>query len=153
MILRVLKKIVYCRRQHLNIRFFRNSILTYIYSICKLRDFQKLKKDLENLFLAVARLILEKNILQPFFTFFKKIDIITDVIISIAAILKIFFVPFFCNISKYDSAKFHVKSIFLLGYTPGGTMCLPWSMIRQKYLWADRVNVRMLIKELLFVNV
>ena len=147
MILRVLKKIVYCRRQHLNIRFFRNSILTYIYSICKLRDFQKLKKDLENLFLAVARLILEKNILQPFFTFFKKIDIITDVIISIAAILKIFLYHFFVTFQSMILPNFMSKAF---SYQD---ICLPWSMIRQKYLWADRVNVRMLIKELLFVNV
>ena len=46
--------------------------------------------------------------------FFKK-DIISDVIIPIGAIL-IFFPPFLCNITKYDCAKFYVKSIFLSAF-------------------------------------
>ena len=56
-----------------------------------------------------------------------------------------FFLPFFCNITKYECAKFHVTSIFLSGFMQGGegggtgTMCPP-SMVRQKYLRADKVN-------------
>ena len=38
------------------------------------------------------------------------VDMISDMIIPIAAILKIFFYYIFCNITKYDFAKFHVKS-------------------------------------------
>ena len=60
-----------------------------------------------------------------FALFFKKIEIISDVIIPITAILKIFFYHvffffFFCNITKYDCTKFHVKSIFLSGFTQCG---------------------------------
>ena len=108
----------------------------YIQFVCYL-DFQKLKKDLENLFLAGTRLILEKkHILAVFRTFFQKINIISDVIIPIAAILNFFFYQFFCDITKYDCAKFHVKSIFVSGFMQGGgtgggegeregTMCSP----------------------------
>ena len=35
---------------------------------------------------------------------------ISDVIIPIVAILKIFFYHIFCDITKYDFAKFYVKS-------------------------------------------
>ena len=45
--------------------------------------------------------------------FSKKIDIIRNVIIPIAAILKKKCPPFFCNITNsttYDFAKFHVKT-------------------------------------------
>ena len=60
-----------------------------------------------------------------FALFFKKIEIISDVIIPVTAILKTFFYHFFffffffffCNITKYDCTKFHVKSIFLSGFT------------------------------------
>ena len=52
--------------------------------------------------------------------------------IAMAAILKFFFCQFFYNITKYDYAKFHVKSIFLSEFTQG--------MIRQKYPRAYRVK-------------
>ena len=65
-------------------------------------------------------LILEKNILAIFRIIFQKIDVISDVIIAIAAILNFIFYHFFCNITKYDCAKFHVKSIFLSGFMPPG---------------------------------
>ena len=106
----------------------------------KYLDFQKLKKILKIFFSAVTRLIL-KHILAIFRIIFQKIDIISDVIIPIAAILKKIFYHFFCNIKKYDCAKVHVKSIFLSGFTQGETLCAPpRGMIRQKYLGADRVN-------------
>ena len=56
------------------------------------------------------------------------VDMISDIIIPIAAILKIFFYYIFCNITKYDFAKFHVKSTH-----PGA-----WS--DKKYHGADRVK-------------
>ena len=63
-------------------------------------------------------------------------DIISEVIIHIAAILKKIFHHFFCNITKYDCAKFHIKSIFLSGFTLGA-LCVPLpstqTMIRQEY--------------------
>ena len=127
MISGVLKKIVhFSLLQHLFLGFFRNiSILTnkYIQFLCYL-EFQKVKKILKIFFLAVTRLILEKNILQPFFAqFLKKNNIINDVIIPIATILKKFFYHFFCNIAQYGCSIFHVKSIFLSVFTPKRALC------------------------------
>ena len=52
-----------------------------------------------------------------------------------------FFYHFCCNITKYDCAKFHVKSIFLSGFTQGGHYMPPTpNMIRQKHLEADTVK-------------
>ena len=59
-----------------------------------------------------------------------------------------FFPTFFCKITKYDCAKFHVKSISYQdlhkrkggGGGGGGAMCPPRGMIRQKYPGADRVQ-------------
>ena len=64
---------------------------------------------------------------------------------------EIFFLPIFCNIAKYDFAKFHVKSIFLSGFTQGGEGGGGggWHMIRQKYLGADRVKVSFKLEDLL----
>ena len=90
----------------------------------KYLDFQKLKKILKIFFSAVTRLIL-KLILAIFRIIFQKIDIISDVIIPTAAILKKIFYHFFCNITKYDCVKVHVKSIFLSGFTQGETLCDP----------------------------
>ena len=107
-------------------------------------DFQNLKKDLENLFSSCHKInFRKKHILAIFRIIFQKIDIISDVIIAIAAILKFFFYQFFCNITKYDCAKFHVKSIFLSGFMQGDTLCAPthpWGMIRQKYPGANTVK-------------
>ena len=64
--------------------------------------FQKLKKDLENLFFQRSQ--------GPFFTFFKKIDIITDVIIPIAAILKIFLYHFFVTFQSMILPNFMSKA-------------------------------------------
>ena len=94
-------------------------------------------------FLAVTRLILEeKRILVMFRIIFQKIDIISNVIIAIAAILKNFFYQFFFNMTEYDCGKFHVKSIFLSEFTLGeGGHNVPLSgMITQKYSGPDRVN-------------
>ena len=48
---------------------------------------------------------------------------ISDVIMPIAAILKISFYDFFVNVTKYDCAKFHDKNLFLSGFRQGVTMC------------------------------
>ena len=75
--------------------------------VCYL-DFQNLKKYLENLFSSYHKVNCrkKKHILTIFcIVFQKKIDIISDVIISIAAILKKNFYYFHCNIIKYDCAK------------------------------------------------
>ena len=61
--------------------------------------------------------------------------------------LQFFLYHFFCNITKYDSAKFHVKSIFLTWYTQEETLCAPLhprGMIRQKYPRAERVKEKLL---------
>ena len=70
--------------------FFRNiSILTaiYIQFVCYLQ-FQKLKKDLENLFSSCHKVNFRKK--KLFKNFFKKVDIISDAIIPIGTILKVF---------------------------------------------------------------
>ena len=116
-------------------------MLTYIYSISMLSWLSKVEKDLENLFCSCHKVnFRKKHILAIFRIVFPKIDIISDVIIAITSSLKFFFYQFFCNIAKYDCAKFHVKSIFLSGFMQGGTMCSPRGMIRQKYPRADKVN-------------
>ena len=91
--------------------------------------FKSWKKILKVFFLAVTRLVSEKKyILVIFWIICQKLDIIGDVIIPIATILKIFFYHFFfflCNITKYDCAKLHVKSIFISKFMQdqgGGTM-------------------------------
>ena len=93
-------------------------------------------------FWAAAKLILEKkHILAVFRIIFQKIDIISDVIIAIAAVLKFFFYQFFCNITKYDCAKFHVKNVFLSRFMQGEALCAtPWGMMRQKYPGTDKVK-------------
>ena len=63
-------------------------------------DFQKLKKDLENLFSS-------------------------------------FFYHFCCNITKYDCAKFHVKSIFLSGFTQGEYYVLQFPSSLPPEAWSD----------------
>ena len=65
MILGLLKKLViFAYYSNVFIAFFRNIIiLTYIYvQFLFYLDFQELKKNLENFFLALTSLILEKNI-------------------------------------------------------------------------------------------
>ena len=64
MILGLLKKLViFAYYSTVFIAFFRNIILTYIYvQFLFYLDFQELKKNLENFFLALTSLILEKNI-------------------------------------------------------------------------------------------
>ena len=98
-----------------------------------------------HLFIGFFRNISKLTYIYSIYIFLIKIDIISDVIIPIGAILKIFFYHFFCHITKYDCAKFHFKSIFLSGFTQGegrvgGTMCPPRGMIRQKYHGLDRVK-------------
>ena len=120
MILRLWKKIAHCCLiQQLFIGFFRNiSILTCVYSIVIL--LLKLIKDFENLFSSYHKVNFRKRqILSIFCIIFQKIDIISDVSIAIAAILKFFFYQYFCNTKKCDCAKFHVKSIFLSGFMQG----------------------------------
>ena len=101
----------------------------YIQFACYL-DFQKLKKFLENIFSRCHKVnFTKKHILAIFGIIFQKVDIISDVIIPIAAISKKVFYHFFCNITKYDCDKLYVESIFLLGFT-SGTLCAPpgaWS--------------------------
>ena len=70
-------------------------------------------------FLAVKRLILRKNILAIFR------------IIAILKKKKKKNYHFFGNITKYGCAKFHVKSIFLSGFTQGGVG--GGGVIRQRY--------------------
>ena len=119
----------------------------YIQFVCYL-DFQKLKKDLENIFSSCHNVNFRKKLILAIFRIiFQKIDIISDVIIAIAAILNFLFYQIFCNITKYDCSKFHVKSIFLSGFMQrgrgrGGHYVPPSSrgMIRQKYPGANRVN-------------
>ena len=95
-------------------------------------DFQKLQKDLENLFSSCRKInFRKKDILAIFRIIFQKIDIISDVIIAIAAILKFFFYQFFCDIAKYDCAKFHVKRFFLSGFMQE-VLCVSQGIIRQK---------------------
>ena len=65
---------------------------------------------------------------------------ITDVIILIAENFEKSFIPVFCNITKYDYVKFHVKSIFLSGFTQRVYYVPDRDMIRQKYPGADRVK-------------
>ena len=88
----------------------------------------------------------KKHILAVFRIIFqKKKDIISDVIISIAVILKIFFYHFFSNIVKHECAKSYVKSIFLSGFTQRGTLCAPpphQGMIRQEQPVADRAKTK-----------
>ena len=94
--------------------------MLYIQFTCYL-DFQKLKKDLENFSSYHNVDFRKKHILAIFSIIFQiKIDIISYVIILIAAILKKIFYHFFCNITKYDCAKFHVKIVFLSGFTQEG---------------------------------
>ena len=72
-------------------------------------------------------LILEKNIFEQFVAkFFENIEIFSGVIIPIAAHSKTFyyhylfiFLFFFCNIARYDRAKFYVKSVLLLRFMQG----------------------------------
>ena len=58
----------------------------------------------------------------------KKIDIIRDVIIPVAAIFKTFCYHFFCNIKKYDCTEFHVM-LEAFSYQnlrrKGGGLCAP----------------------------
>ena len=52
-----------------------------------------------------------------------------------------FFLPGFCNLRKYEWAKFHVNSNFLSGFRQvGRTMSPPRGMIRQKNPGADSVK-------------
>ena len=108
-----------------------------MFNLYVILNFKSWKKILKIFFLAATRLNLEKkHILAIFHLIFQKIDIISDVIIPAAAILKIFFYHFLCNITKYDCAKFHIKSIFLSGFTLGA-LCVPLpstqTMMRQEY--------------------
>ena len=73
-------------------------------------------------------LILEKNIFEQFVAkFFENIEIISGVIIPIAADSKTFYYHYlfiylfiyFCNIARYDRAKFYVKSVLLLRFMQG----------------------------------
>ena len=106
-----------------------------------------LKKDLENLFSSCHKVkFRKKHIVAIFRLIFQKIDIVSDVIIAIAATLKFFFYQLFCNIIKYDCAKFLVKAFFYQDLCRwvgrgGEALCAPpWCMIRQKYTGADRVK-------------
>ena len=104
---------------------------------------EKRFKDRENLFSSWHKFSFsKKHFLAIFRIILQKTDIISDVIIAIAAILKFFFYQFFCNITMYNCAKFHVKSIFLSGFMQGSTLCPPppRGMIRQRYPRADRVE-------------
>ena len=101
-------------------RTFQKHQHIYIQFLCYL-DFQKLKKDLENLFSSLYKgNFRKKTYCSHFCIIVQKNYIISDVIITIAANLEIFFYHFFCNIAKYDCAKFYVKSIFLSGFLQGG---------------------------------
>ena len=73
------------------------------------------------IFLAVTRLILEKkNIFYPFFTyFFKKINIISGVIIPIAAIFKNVFYNFFVTLQGITVPSFMSKAFSYQGLTSG----------------------------------
>ena len=94
------------------IEFFRSiCILTYIYMyiqlVCYL-DFQRLRKDLGNLFPRCQKInFRKKQILAIFCIIFQKIDVISDAIIPIATILKKIFYHFFCNFAKYGCVKFN----------------------------------------------
>ena len=78
------------------------------------------------IFLAVTRLILEKNnIFYPFFTyFFKKINIISGVIIPIAAIFKNVFYNFFVTLQGITMPSFMSKAFSYQDLT-SGELCAP----------------------------
>ena len=97
-------------------KIFRNiSILSYMYSIFML-TFKNLKQILKIFFLVTTRIILEekKHILAIFFIIFQKNYIISDVINPIAAILKLVFYHFFCNIQSMTVSNFMSKSFSYL---------------------------------------
>ena len=151
MILRLLKKIAhFCLIQQLFIRFFRNiSILTYpiyIQFVCYV-DFQKLKKDIENLFSSCCKVnFREKHILAIFRIIFQNIDIISDVIIAIAAILKFFSTNFFVTLESMIVPNFISKAFFYqdLGRRVRVGHYCPLPPLghdqTKKYPGADRVN-------------
>ena len=110
----------------------------YIFNLLCFLDFQMLKKYLENLFSSYHKVNFRKKcILAILRIIFQKINIISNVIISTAAALKIFSTNFL-----FFFAKFHVKSIFLSGFMQGEHYMppLPRGMIRQKCPGADRVK-------------
>ena len=81
-------------------RIFRH--IRHIQFVCYL-DFQKMKKDLEKFFFSCHKVNFRKKpILAIFRIIFRKIEIISDVIIPIAEILKKNFYHCFYNIAKYD---------------------------------------------------
>ena len=87
-------------------------------------------------FPAVTRLILEKkHILAIFGIIFQKIDIISDIIIPIAAIFKNFFNILFVALQSM-TLQFPIKKHFPIRIQDA----LPRGMIRQKYPGADRIN-------------
>ena len=67
-------------------------------------------------------------------------DIVNDVIIPIAVILKIFFYHFFVTLQSMTVPNFMSKAFSYQDLGSGRTMCPPWCMIRQKYPGSDRVN-------------
>ena len=82
------------------------------------------------LFLPVTSLVLEKkHILVIFRITFQNIDIITDVVIPIAAFLKIVFYHIFCNITKYECKKRDSIRIYAVGW---GVFTL-WDNIWEHY--------------------
>ena len=147
--LRVLKKNSYfCLLQHLFYTIFQKHqhIKLYIFNFYVILTFKNRKQILQ-IFYHKVNFRKKENTFQQFFAlFFKKIDIISDVINPIAAVLKLIFYHFFCNITKYDCAKFHAKSIFLSGFRQRAALCPPRGMTRKKYPGSDRVKIQITIK-------
>ena len=102
-------------------------MLIYIYSILYvILTLKSRRKILKIFFLAVTRLLLEKKKLyfSYFLHNFSKNGHNLWRHQCYSCNFETFFYQFFCNMTEYDCAKFcakfHVKSIFLWGFTQGG---------------------------------
>ena len=75
-------------------------------------------------------------------SFSKKLDIISDVIISISAIIKTFFYHILVKLQSMTAPNFISKAFSYQNLRRGteSTICPPRGMIRQNYLGADKVN-------------
>ena len=110
-------------------------IYIYIFNLYIILTFRSWKKILKVFFLAVTRLILEekKHILAIFRIIFQKNWHNKLRHHPYSCNLKIFFYHFFCSITKYDCAKFHVKSMFLSGFTQEEDFMLTGLVFRLQY--------------------
>ena len=102
-----------------------------------------LKRDLENLFSSCYKVnYRKKNILAIFRKIFKKIEIISDAIIPIAAI-SINFYTIFCVTLQSMTVPNCMSKAFSYQDLRRGRLCtpIPRGMVRQKYPRANRVKI------------